>query len=77
MVDRKYIGMRRNTIFLPTRPISLFFASPTNIANGNPDPPTPADRVVSVNGWPLGRLIDVLPCGLVLHGFVCVSAEPV
>ena len=33
------------------RPISLFFANPTNIANANPKPPTPADRVVPVNGW--------------------------
>ena len=66
MVDRKYIGMRRNTIFLRTRPISLFFANPTNIANANP---TPAEHVVPV-------MIDV-PCRLVLHGFECVSAEPV
>ena len=35
MVDTKYIGMLRNTIFLITRPISLFFANPTNIANAN------------------------------------------
>ena len=75
MVDRKYIGMRRNTIFLPTRPISLFFANPTNIANANPTPPTLADRVVPVNGWPLDR--RTLWAGLVLHGFMCVSAEPV
>ena len=32
-----------------------FFANPTNIANANPTPPTPADRVVPVNGWPLDR----------------------
>ena len=31
------------------------FANPTNIANANPKPPTPADRVVPVNGWPLDR----------------------
>ena len=32
-----------------------FFANPTNIANANPNPPNPADRVVPVNGWPLDR----------------------
>ena len=26
-----------------------------NIANANPNPPTPSDRVVPVNGWPLDR----------------------
>ena len=26
-------------------------ANPTNIANPNPDPPTPADRVVPIHGW--------------------------
>ena len=26
-------------------------ANPTNIANANPDPPAPADRVVPILGW--------------------------
>ena len=26
-------------------------ANPTNIANANPDPPTPADRAVPIHGW--------------------------
>ena len=26
-------------------------ANPTNIANANPEPPTPADRVVPIHGW--------------------------
>ena len=34
---------------------SVFFqfrlANPTNIANANPDPSTPADRVVPIHGW--------------------------
>ena len=26
-------------------------ADPTNIANANPDPATPADRLVPIHGW--------------------------
>ena len=40
----------------PTRP------NPTNIANANPNPPTPADRVIPVHSW---RLV-IVPCGLIL-----------
>ena len=36
--------------------------NPTNIANANPNPPTPADRVVPVHSW---RLV-IVPCGLIL-----------
>ena len=35
--------------------------NPTNIANANPNPPTPADRVVPVHSW---RLVIEL-CGLI------------
>ena len=40
----------------PTQP------NPTNIANANPNTPTPADRVVPVSSWRL----DIVPCGLIL-----------
>ena len=36
--------------------------NPTNIANANPNPPTPAGRVVPVHSW---RLV-IVPCGLIL-----------
>ena len=36
--------------------------NPTNIANANPNPSTPADRVVPVHSW---RLV-IVPCGLIL-----------
>ena len=44
-------------------------ANPTNIANANPDPPTPADRVVPIHGWRLA----IVPCGLVLCAHLCAS----
>ena len=55
----------------PTRP------NPTNIPNANPDPSTPADRMVPINGW---RLVEV-PRGLVLCAslvrfvWFCVSTQ--
>ena len=36
--------------------------NPTNIVNANPNPPTPADRVVPVHSW---RLV-IVPCWLIL-----------
>ena len=36
--------------------------NPTNIANANPNPPTPAGRVVPVHSW---RLV-IVPCGPIL-----------
>ena len=44
--------MAQQTVQNSTRP------NPTNIANANPNPPTPADRVVPVHSW---RLV-VVPC---------------
>ena len=35
--------------WLPTTTSGM--ANPTNIANANPDPPTPADRVVPIHDW--------------------------
>ena len=37
--------------------------NPTNIANANPNLPTPAGRVVPVHSW---RLV-IVPCGLILY----------
>ena len=31
--------------------VQFRLANPTNIANANPDPSTPADRVVPIDGW--------------------------
>ena len=44
--------MAQQTVQNSTRP------NPTNIANANPNPPTPADRVVPVHSW---RLV-IVPC---------------
>ena len=44
--------MAQQTVQNSTRP------NPTNIASANPNPPTPADRVVPVHSW---RLV-IVPC---------------
>ena len=44
--------MAPQTVQNSTRP------NPTNIANANPNPPTPADRVVPVHSWRLA----IVPC---------------
>ena len=51
-----FVCVSGSVLSWPTRP------NPTNIANANPNPPTPADRVVPVHSW---RLV-IVPCGLIL-----------
>ena len=48
--------------------------NPTNIANANPNPPTPADRVVPVHSW---RLV-IVPCpGVWLSRFQPDPTRPI
>ena len=55
-----YVGWPEEIVSIPVGQITR--PKPTNIANANPDPPNPADRVVPTHGW---RLVKV-PCGLIL-----------
>ena len=58
----------RCTVQNSTRP------NPTNIANANPNPPTPSGRVVPVHSW---RLV-IVPCGLILCAYLvrfCLNAR--